>query len=175
MLAASIVLALSALAGQPDAPPSFPLQKAAADNPMHGAIRSLVGRWETADNDGDGAPDVVCEYRTTAGGSAVVETLFPGRPEEMVTIYHLDGASIGVTHYCMMGNQPYLKSVDGSTAQRIAFECAGGPNVDRDGGDYMGSLVLEIGADGKSLTQRWGHFAKGAMAGEMAFELHRAN
>ncbi|MGD9691714.1 MAG: hypothetical protein AB7G17_02615 [Phycisphaerales bacterium] len=173
MLVASIVLAASSLAGQPDARPDFPLQKAAAENPMHTAIRSLVGRWESDDNDGDGKPEVVCEYRTTAGGSAVVETLFPGQPEEMVTIYHLDGDSIGVTHYCMMGNQPYLKSIDGSTAKRISFECAGGPNVDRSGGDYMGSLVLEIGDDGKSLTQHWGHFTKGAKAGEMAFELHR--
>lgn len=175
MLAASLVLASALLAGDPEPAPSFPLQQAAAENDLHKAVRSLVGRWETDDQDGDGSPDVVCEYRTTAGGSAVVETLFPGRPEEMVTIYHLDGESIGVTHYCMMGNQPYLKSTGESTSAHIVFECAGGANIDRSADDYMGSLVLEIGADGESLIQRWGHFKSGVQAGVMTFTYHRVH
>lgn len=174
MLAASLVLFSLSLAAEPETH-GFVLQKAAAENPMHKAVRSLVGRWETEDADGDGAPDIICEYRTTAGGSAVVETLFPGQPQEMVTVYHLDGDAIGVTHYCMMGNQPYLKSIAGSTPARISFECAGGANVDLAAGDFMGSLVLEIGADGDTLIQRWGHFEKGAQTGVVTFTYHRAD
>lgn len=173
MLTASMIILAVSFAADPAQETSFPLQKAAAEHPMHASIRSLVGRWETADDDNDGAPDFICEYRTTAGGSVVVETLFPGHEHEMVTLYHLDGDAIGVTHYCMMGNQPYMKSVADSTPRRISFECAGGVNIDRAHGDYMGSLVLEIGADGKTLTHRWGHFAEGELAGEMVFEFKR--
>lgn len=49
------------------------------------------------------------EYRVTANGTAVIETMFRGEPHEMVTVYSLDGESIVATHYCSGGNQPVMK------------------------------------------------------------------
>jgi hypothetical protein len=40
------------------------------------------------------------EYRVTGAGSAVVETLFPGTPHEMVTVYHARKGVLCMTHYC---------------------------------------------------------------------------
>ena len=49
---------------------------------------------------------------------------------EMVSIYHLDGADLVMTHYCVLGNQPRMKADPKSPANQIRFEFAGGTNLD---------------------------------------------
>ena len=55
-------------------------------------FKALAGEWVSAE-DGEMAKrgDLVARYAVTAGGSAVVETIFPGQAHEMVTVYHADG------------------------------------------------------------------------------------
>ena len=48
-------------------------------------------------------------YKLTGAGSALVETQFPGSSHEMVSVYHLDGEDLRMTHYCAVGNQPHVK------------------------------------------------------------------
>ena len=60
-------------------------------------MKSLAGEWTgTIDERGKGDPITVI-YKTTANGTAVMETLFPGAPYEMVTVYHLDGDKLVLT------------------------------------------------------------------------------
>src|SRR5438046_4656323 len=73
-------------------------------------LKKLAGTWVAADKDGKPTDQVVSVIKVTAGGSAVQETLFPGQPQEMVSIYHKDGADLVMTHYCMLGNQPRMKA-----------------------------------------------------------------
>jgi hypothetical protein len=73
---------------------------------------------------------VVSVVKVTAAGSAVQETLFPGQPHEMVSIYHRDGADLVMTHYCALGNQPRMKADPKSPANQIRFLFAGGTNLD---------------------------------------------
>jgi hypothetical protein len=73
--------------------------------------------------------DLVARYRVTAGGSAVVEELFPGTPHEMSTVYHRDGPDLVLTHYCMSGNQPRMRARPGEGAT-VAFAFDGGTNLD---------------------------------------------
>src|SRR3989304_768334 len=67
--------------------------------------------------------------KSTDGGSAILETLFPGTPHEMVSVYYDDGGKLGMTHYCMLGNQPQmtLKKADGN---RIDLVFVSGGNID---------------------------------------------
>ena len=51
-------------------------------------MKQLVGVWEGTSDMGKEGEKVRVEYRLTAGGSALVETLFPGSAEEMVSVYH---------------------------------------------------------------------------------------
>src|SRR5687768_12947493 len=81
--------------------------------PTHAAfekIKALAGTWVEADKDGKPTDKVVSVVKVTAGGSAVQETIFPGTQMEMVSVYHLDGADLVMTHYCMLGNQPRMKA-----------------------------------------------------------------
>src|SRR5262245_56595485 len=54
-------------------------------------MKKLAGTWLAADEDGKPTDQVVSIIKVTAGGSAVHETLFPGQPQEMVSIYTADG------------------------------------------------------------------------------------
>src|SRR5262249_46663801 len=55
-------------------------------------MKTLVGTWVVADKDGKPTDDVVSVIKLTAGGSAVHETLFPGQPHEMISVYTADGS-----------------------------------------------------------------------------------
>src|SRR5262245_49588466 len=68
-------------------------------------LKKLAGTWLLADKDGKPTDQVASIIKVTAGGSAVHETLFPGQPLEMVSVYTVDGSDLIMTHYCVLGNQ----------------------------------------------------------------------
>lgn len=89
-------------------------------------LKTLVGTWTgTVPGMEDGKPmPVTVTYELTAGGSAIAEREFVGTPKEMLTVYYPENNSVGMTHYCMLGNQPHmhLKSDSGNT---LSFEMPG--------------------------------------------------
>ena len=93
-------------------------------------MKKLAGTWVAADQDGKPTDQVVSIIKVTAGGSAVLETIFPGQPQEMVSIYHRDGADLLITHYCALGNQPRMKADPASPPNQVRFKFAGGTNLD---------------------------------------------
>src|SRR5437868_4838136 len=99
-------------------------------NPGLEKMKKLAGTWLAADKDGKPTDQVVSVIKVTAGGSAVQETLFPGQPQEMVSIYHRDGADLLMTHYCALGNQPRMKADPASPPNQVRFQFAGGTNLD---------------------------------------------
>jgi hypothetical protein len=85
-------------------------------------IKALAGTHKANMMKADGAPTEI-DYRVTANGTAVIETMFRGEPHEMVTVYTLDGESIVASHYCASGNQPTLKlNAAKSTANELVFD-----------------------------------------------------
>lgn len=93
-------------------------------------LKSLAGTWVAVDPKGKVTDTVVSVFRVTAGGSAVHETVFPGAGHEMVTVYHLDGESIVLTHYCAVGNAPRMRLDPKSPADELRFLFDGGTNLD---------------------------------------------
>jgi hypothetical protein len=102
----------------------------AATHPGLERLKKLAGTWVEADKNGQPTDQIVSIIKVTAGGSAVHETLFPGQPHEMVSVYHQDGADLIMTHYCVLGNQPRMKADPKSPANQIRFQFAGGSNLD---------------------------------------------
>jgi hypothetical protein len=101
-----------------------------APHPALEKMKKMAGTWVAADKDGKPTDQVVSVVKVTAGGSAVIETLFPGTPKEMVSVYYREGADLVMTHYCMLGNQPHLKADPNSPTNQICFKFAGGTNLD---------------------------------------------
>ena len=93
-------------------------------------LKKLAGTWVMADKDGKPTDQVVSVIKVTAAGSAVHETLFPGQPHEMISIYHRDGSDLVMTHYCSLGNQPRMKADLHSPANQIRWLFVGGTNLD---------------------------------------------
>ena len=93
-------------------------------------LKKLAGTWVNTDKDGKPTDEVVSVIKVTAAGSAVHETLFPGQPQEMVSVYHRDGDDLVMTHYCALGNQPRMKADPKSPANQLHFKFVGGSNLD---------------------------------------------
>ena len=134
-------------------------------------MKKLQGRWESPDADKDGKPDAAVVYRVTSAGSAVEETIFPGMPHEMVTLYNKDHGRLVLTHYCALGNQPRLEAAPESTATKLVFRFVDGMNLDAQKDQYMGALTMTI--DGDRLKQEWTSFKEGKAEAPHVFEYAR--
>ncbi len=64
----------------------------------------------------------------TAGGSALMSEILGKGPENMITMFHMDGDRLLMTHYCGAGNQPRMK-VMASDAKSVSFEFFDGTNI----------------------------------------------
>jgi hypothetical protein len=90
-------------------------------------MKSLSGAWTGPKMMGS---RVKINFHTIAAGSAVLATCFEGTPNEMITVYYMDGKNLVQTHYCMMGNQPHMKlNTKKSSADTLVFDFAGGDNI----------------------------------------------
>ncbi len=112
-------------------------------SPGFDALKKLVGTWTAPGPDGK---PMETQFRLTAGGSVLVETLFPGSAEEMVTVYHMDGSDLMLTHYCMLGNQPRLKAVSAKETKKLMFKSVGGTNMKMDD-MHMGQAIITLTDD----------------------------
>jgi hypothetical protein len=116
----------------------------ATPHPALEKLSKLVGTWGAADKDDKPTDEVVSVIRLTAGGTAIHETLFPGQPHEMVSIYTIDGDDLVMTHYCVLGNQPRMKADPKSPENQIRFVFAGGSNLDPKKDKHMHGATITI-------------------------------
>lgn len=152
---------------------SFPTTAGAAGIEAKAAferLKTLAGSWSGT---AAGEPANVV-YRLASGGSVVMETIMPGTPHEMISMYHLEGDDLVMVHYCAMGNQPKLRlDRASSTADVLRFEYVSGTNLNPERDGHVHDGVLTFRADG-SLGADWGFWQAGKAAGVNNFELKRA-
>src|SRR5262245_14324337 len=122
-----VLLALTAAAPGDDKPDG---KAAPTQHPGLEKMKKLAGTWVEAGKDGKPTDKVVSVVKVIGGGSVVHETLFPGQPHEMVSVYLVEGGELVMTHYCVLGNQPRMKADPKSPAGKLRFEFAGGTNLD---------------------------------------------
>jgi hypothetical protein len=106
-------------------------------------LKTLQGDWIDVDGTFGEKGKVAVTYRVTGGGNAVVETFPVGTPNEMVTVYHVDRGELVLTHYCTSNTQPRMTS-GGLQGNTIAFEYAGGDNIDPAKTSHMHSAKIEF-------------------------------
>ena len=110
-------------------------------------LKKLAGTWVAADADGKPTDQVLSVIKVTAGGSAVQETLFPGQPHEMLSVYTANGPDLIMTHYCVLGNQPRMKADPNSPPNQIVWRFAGGSNLNPAKDKHMHEGTLTIVGD----------------------------
>lgn len=140
------------------------------------AIKALEGTWVAIDEAGELTDDIVSIYRTTAGGSVVLETLFPDTDHEMLTIYHMDRGELVLTHYCVMGNEPRMKASRGEGGRQIVFECsdcdAPGTNITNPDDGHMHKGVMTFHSDDR-ISAQWFQHVDGGIGESVEFKLAR--
>lgn len=112
-------------------------------------LTALAGDWVGSV---DGKPSAV-SYKVVSNGTAVMETMNGGEHSEMVTMYHPDGASLLMTHYCAIGNQPRMRAkglVDGA----LEFRYVDASNLSAPDAPRMSRLVMSF-PDADHLVHVW--------------------
>jgi hypothetical protein len=137
-------------------------------------MKELVGVWEGTSNSNMGkeGEKVRVEYRVSSGGSSIVETLFPGTPHEMVSVYFDNKGQLTMTHYCSLRNQPRMK-LQKADAQNLNFEFVGGTNIDPKKDAYMHSLTITA-MDRNHIIEKWALFKDGKEKEVSVFDLTRS-
>jgi hypothetical protein len=142
-------------------------------------LKALEGTWngsaaaEDAPEEDFKAADLTFEYKVSANGTVVMETMMPGTDHEMINMYHLDGENLVLTHYCAGGNQPTMRlDRSHSTAKDLHFEFTGGTNLDPAKDTHIHSAQITFGDEGK-IKSSWVGYSEGKAAGTMNFLLAR--
>jgi hypothetical protein len=163
--AASLTLATAALAGPDHAMPAKAVPKELD------ALKKLVGTWQGKAKMGPQEVPVTIVYESTAGGTAVLERLFPGTPHEMTSVYTAEGDKVVMTHYCALGNHPKmaLKKAD---AKSLAFEMAGIEGLQAATEMHMHAMTVTW-VDPDHLREVWTSYDNGVKKEEKTFDLTR--
>ena len=147
------------------------------------SMKGLAGDWEGpammtegagagAGAKGEAPPPARVSYRVVSNGAVLMETLFGGTPHEMITMYHLDGDDLVLTHYCAAGNQPKMKlDTATSTDKELRFAFAGGRNITPEGFHMHDARFVLVDAD--HVEAEWVGQHAGKPAHTAAFKLTR--
>jgi len=131
-------------------------------------IKSLAGKWEGTSPEGP----MVVDYRVTSGGTAVIETLAPGTPHKMISLYHDEGGKLVMTHYCMLGNQPKLDLVSEDDNRLIFSLDKKQSTIDSKHEMHMHSLAMSF-PDSNTIVERWAGYNEGKESNIVVFQLNR--
>ncbi|MFL5328246.1 MAG: hypothetical protein ACJ8C4_04975 [Gemmataceae bacterium] len=162
MLLSACALLVFAVAGTAD---EKHVMKEQSKNPAFEKMKTLVGEWVMADDKGNPTDQIVLSTKIISAGSAIHETIFPGQPHEMVTVYHMDGNDVVATHYCALGNQPKLKVDASGLPKTLKFNFNGGSNMDpaKDMHMHEGSVTF---IDDDHIESSWQAYQNGKPAGD---------
>ncbi len=133
------------------------------------ALKALDGNWEGKNSQGQ---TIKVTFRSTAGGSALLnETLGTG-PENMITMFHMDGDRLMMTHYCGAGNQPRMKATQSPDGKSISFDFIDATNLASPDAGHMTHVVFAI-PDANHHTEEWTFLEHGKEMKEL-FTLQRS-
>lgn len=134
-------------------------------------LKRLLGTWEGVNKMGDQEMPMKVSYALTSAGTAITETLMQGTPQEMVSVYHKEGDSVAMTHYCILGNQPHMKMTkSGKTEMAFQMQQPLGLSSERE--PHMHAVTLKL-IDDNTLEQRWVHYVDGKEDSTTVFTFHR--
>jgi hypothetical protein len=132
-------------------------------------LKSLTGSWQGKNSLGE---PVKVSYRPTAGGSALLSEI-TGHDEDMVTMFHVDGSRLLMTHYCAAGNQPRMVATISPDGKTVSFNFLDATNLDSPQSGHMHHVVFTM-VDANHHNEEWDFLQDGKELRE-TFNLTRTN
>jgi hypothetical protein len=115
-------------------------------------IKSLTGSWEGKNAQGQ---PLRVTFRDTAGGSAIMSEIQGHGPENMISMFHLDGPNrLLLTHYCGAGNQPRMTASSSPDGKTITFDFLDATNLATPDAGHMQRVVFTV-LDLNHHTEDW--------------------
>ncbi len=119
-------------------------------------LKSLSGEWEGTGKDLKGQPmPVKLKYEIVSGGHAVMETM-EIQGESMISIYHQNGDTVMMTHYCMTNTQPRMQATSFSNGSELAFSFLDVSNLSDQNAHYITGVIFNF-QDQDHISQQWSH------------------
>lgn len=116
------------------------------------AIKNMPGTWEHKASDGH---TLQVTFKVVSGGTAVMSEIMGQGPEDMISMFHLDGPNkLLLTHYCGAGNQPRMQASVSSDGKTIAFNYLDATNLATPDAGHMQKMVLTL-LDDNHHTEEW--------------------
>ena len=193
-------LALAGCASRPEVDPNAPQKLDAQEAFAH--MKTLAGHWKAtlvpppgelapagqsspastagqpaqADQTGhSGQPGLVVpiDYEVASGGHSLLEKLYAGQPDEMVTMYYLEGVNLDLAHYCSIGNRPHLRLDRAhSTRDDLHFDFVNGTDIDPKKDHHIHFLRVQW-KDADTIVSSWVAWKNGQAEPRTEFVLSR--
>ena len=129
----------------------------ATDAAAFARLKTLVGEWEGDTRMGKAH----LTYELTAGGTALVERETAEKMPAMLTVYHLNGDRLMLTHYCMAGNQPRMQARAFNPASgELEFQFLDATNLGGASAGHMHSAKFRF-VDSDHLATEWEFYENG--------------
>jgi hypothetical protein len=151
-----LILAATAAFAQSDAQKSFD------------KLKTLAGSWDGKSSEGKPMHIV---FRVTSQGSALMSEITGY--EDMITMFHLDGDRLLMTHYCATGNQPRMVGKMSADGKSVAFDFLDVTNFTSSQPGHMQQMVLSM-PDANHHTEEWTFLTQDGKQMHQRFEVARA-
>jgi len=127
---------------------SVPVWSAVNASAGFDSLKTLAGSWEAKGPDGK---PTVTTLKLVSEGSVLMEEM---AHESMITMYHLDGDHLLLTHYCGAKNQPRMKGDISADGKTITFDFMDGTNLASPGDAHMHKMILTF-VDKDHFSETW--------------------
>jgi len=112
-------------------------------------LKTLAGTWEGKGIKGE---PLQVTFRMTSNGSAIMSEI--QGPEDMISMFHLDGDRLLMTHYCSAGNQPRMVGKMAPDGKSVTFDFLDVTNFTSSQPGHMQHVVLTM-LDANHHTEDW--------------------
>ena len=130
-------------------------------------LKSLQGSWSGKGMKGD----VQVSFRVTSAGSVIMSEIHSD--EDMISMIHLDGDRLMLTHYCGAGNQPRMVARLSPDGKTITFNFLDATNILSSQPGHMERVVITL-IDNDHHTEEWEFLGNDGKTQEHElFDLHR--
>jgi len=106
-------------------------------------LKTLPGTWEGSgmESASSNAP-VRVNFKITGDGSAIMSEI-QGHAD-MISMFHMDGDRLLLTHYCSVGNQPRMQASASPDGKTLTFNFVDATNLSSPDAGHMQKMILTV-------------------------------